>query len=335
MKKVLFTGVFFLFACAVSAQTGIMQTLEGAIKRAGVPGMQVVHTKDGKATVYAVGEKKYESADRVTENTLFQACSMSKSVLAYVALVLYDKGVIDLDTPLLNYWKNPRLSDEPRGKQVTARMALTNTTGFPSWTKPRGAKLTIDFKPGTKFQYSGEGFLFLQQVLEHLTGKSLEELAQEFVFEPFGMKESHFIFHEKMRKNYANGHEDLKPLALRGIKEPNGAYSLITTASDYSVFIQRALIKGEGLKPHTHEMMTDYSSSRGPRTAYGMGVQLQRNQKGKAIFHNGSNPGFRCFYFAYPATGESLVVMTNGSNGVKIKREVARLLLGKQDFFAF
>lgn len=114
--------------------------------------------------------------------------------MAYVVLKLYERGVIDLDTPLDNYWQYPRLSHEPKAKLMTARMALTHTTGLPNWTKPRGAALQSAFTPGTDFKYSGEGYLYLQKVIEHITGKSLEEIAQEEVFEPLGMQESHYIY---------------------------------------------------------------------------------------------------------------------------------------------
>lgn len=331
--------IIFLLAgmlpVALQAQTKTERDLERIIKEAKVPGMQVMHLKDGVSSLYSVGVKEVTSGDRVTPNTLFQACSMSKTVFAYAALILYDKGVYSLDTPLANYWVYPRLSEEPEGEKITARMVLNHTGGFPNWTKPKGSKLKVSFEPGKGFKYSGEGYLYLQYVLEHLTGQTIEEIMEKEVFQPLGMKSSSYLYSDYMEENYANGHDELKPLALRKYTGENVAFSMITNAADYTTFIQKALINGEGLKPVTHKMMLEASSRRATNVETGLGVMMQSNEKGKAIFHNGSNPGFRCFFFTYPDTGESLVCFTNGTNGVKVKKKVATMFLGEQTFYSF
>lgn len=315
------------------AQKKVQKKLENIAKDARVAGMQIVHFKDGKEAFYNIGEKEMGSGNAVDENSLFQACSMSKSVFAYIVMRLYDKGIIDLNKPLPEYWEYPRLSDEPRRDEMTAKIALEHRTGLPNWTKPRGAQLKAAFKPGTKFKYSGEGYYYLQQVIEHITGKTLEELAEEEVFKPLGMKSSHYIYTDDMKGNYVHGHDDTKPRSLRKYTKANAAYSLITNAHDYTVFVQKGLIEGEGLKPETLKMMLTPYSKRGNNTTYGLGVQMQNNEKGKGILHNGSNPGFRCFYFAYPETGESIVCFTNSTNGVKVKKQVIKLILGDQTFY--
>ena len=340
MKKKYFLPVFIvlffgMLPFAMNAQPKIEHDLERIIKEAKVPGMQVMHIKEGVSKLYSVGVKEIHSGNPVTPNTLFQACSMSKTVFAYAALILSDKSVFNLDTPLSNYWEYPRLNEEPEGKKITARMVLNHTAGFPNWTKPKGSKLKVSFEPGKGFSYSGEAFLYLQFVLEHLTGQKIEEIIANEVFKPLGMSSSSYLYSDKMEDNFANGHDELKPLALRKYMRENVAYSLITNASDYTNFIQKALINGEGLKPETHKMMLEASSQRNKNIRSGLGVMMQSNEKGKAVFHNGSNPGFRCFFFTYPDTGESLVCFTNGTNGSKIKKEIATLFLGKQTFNSF
>lgn len=313
----------------------IEKELEQIMQEEKVPGIQIVHFKNGSSKSYTVGYKKYGTKDKITNHTVFQSASLSKSVMAYAVLKLYEKGIIDLDTPLYKYWQYPRVSHEPKAKLMTARMALTHTTGLPNWTKPRGADLKSAFTPGTDFKYSGEGYLYLQKVIEQITGKSLEKIAQEEVFGPLGMKESHYIYKNDIEPNYAYGHDELKAKPLRKFDTPNGAYSLITTAQDYSIFIQEVLVKGQGINAQTYQMMTGYSSSRSPRVGYGMGVMIQRNKQGKGIAHTGSNPGFRSFYFVYPDTGESIVCFTNGTNGEKIRQKVAKLFFGEQTFWTF
>jgi CubicO group peptidase (beta-lactamase class C family) len=102
---------------------------------------------------------------------------LSKPVFVYMVLRLADRGVIDLDKPLYTCgFSYDRIDKDPSSKLITARMVLDHTTGLPNWG---GTPLEFLFTPGEKFNYSGEGYVYLQRVVEHVTGKSLEELAQQ------------------------------------------------------------------------------------------------------------------------------------------------------------
>ena len=117
-----------------------------------------------------------------TEDSIFQAASLSKPVFAYAVLKLAQKGSLSLDTPLISYlpqgylhiqnpfaFGRPSISDRvvaPELQAVTARMVLNHTSGLPNWSSE---PLAFDFKPGTGWQYSGEGFMLLQRVVEELT----------------------------------------------------------------------------------------------------------------------------------------------------------------------
>ena len=71
------------------------------------------------------------------------------------------------------------------------RMVLAHTTGMPNW---RQGPLRLAFVPGTGFEYSGEAYVYLGRVLEHVTGKDLEALTREEVFEPLGMTGSQLVW---------------------------------------------------------------------------------------------------------------------------------------------
>lgn len=333
--RLVFTLVL-LPLCMLGQHIDFNNKLDSLIVAKGVPGIQITYMKSPTESYqYNAGYKNYDKKEKVEASSLFQAASMTKTVMAYIVMRLYDKGIIDLDTPLDKYLDYPRLEHKLKGKKMTGRMALIHTIGFPNWTKPRGDSLGIAFEPGTDFLYSGEGYLYLQKVIEKLTNKSLEQLGKEEVFIPFNLNESQFVYKKEIEDEYANGHDDLIPRPLRKTKEPNGAYSLITTSDDYASFVQKAILNGEGLKSDTHKMMLDYSSSRSPRVGYGMGLMMQQDSQGKAIFHTGSNPGFRSFYFTYLDSGEVLVCFTNGSRGDEVRKEVAEMFLGDHNFFGF
>src|SRR5690606_19586367 len=150
---------------------------------ASVPGVSVALVQDHE--IAWLGQYGVTSADDpkpVTAKTLFEAASMSKPAFALVVLRLVEEGVLDLDTPLADYLGRPYIEDEPLHKRITARMVLSHRTGFPNWRPGgwrKGGPLPVKFVPGTGYGYSGEGFLFLQRVIEHLTGQTTEDLTRE------------------------------------------------------------------------------------------------------------------------------------------------------------
>lgn len=92
---------------------------------------------------------------------------MFHPVFAFVVLRLVDAKILELDKPLYQYLPEQFISaDESYAKQITARMVLTHTSGMPNWRKAgdeRNAPIPLYFKPGSKFQYSGEGMFYLGQ----------------------------------------------------------------------------------------------------------------------------------------------------------------------------
>lgn len=347
-SQVVFTLLILFSIKLMFAQNNMEAQLVALMQQEHVPGAQIVHVKDGRTNSYDLGEKKYQSGDKVTDKSLFQAASMTKVVAAYAFLRLLDKGVFELDKPLSDYWEYDRLKDDPYVNEVTARMVLNHTTGLPNWS--RNKPLEIGFKPGTSYRYSGEGFFYLQQVLEHLTGKLLEEIVNEEVFVPFNMKESSLLYDDEKEELYAYGHaglDGLEPSVKREFRRENAAYTLLTTASDYTKFVQKCLLEGKGLKPETLQRMLTPSSKMKPNDdhdaiefnkhlSFGLGVLLQENELGKQIIHTGSNSGrYLAIFMAYPKTMESLVVLTNSSNGKEFREKVARLLLDEQTFWVF
>src|SRR5205085_228501 len=121
----------------------------------------------------AYAETGLLTKEPVNTETIFEAASLSKPVSAYAALKLCDKGLLKLDEPLSNYLPEPYIADDPRIKLVTMRHVLTHTPGFPNWR--RNATLNFINNPGEKFSYSGEGFVYLQAVVEHITRQPLQE----------------------------------------------------------------------------------------------------------------------------------------------------------------
>lgn len=149
---------------------------------ANVPGLAVAVIENGRpAWSHGFGVKKAGESAPVANDTLFGAASLSKPVFTYAVLRMRDEKLIDLDRPLWNYLPYADLPDGDQAKQITARHVLSHSTGLQNWRFNREQKLEFAFKPGERFQYSGEGFYYLQRVVEHITGRGFEEYMQERV----------------------------------------------------------------------------------------------------------------------------------------------------------
>jgi CubicO group peptidase (beta-lactamase class C family) len=279
-------------------------------------------------------------------NTIFQAASLSKPVFAYAVLRLHDQGILHIDTPLLCYEKYQRFDNiNPDFEKITARMVLRHTTGLPNWganPSSRGwakSPLYLRFPPDSCFSYSGEGFAFLQHVVEKLVNKPLNELMEQEVFGPLKMNNSSYVWEKTFNGKAAVGHNPKgKPTGLSKYTRENAAFSLLTTAGDYSLFLQ-GIMRGAGLNPETARMMMKAQSPadrfRKPVNSadsfidWGLGIGLEQNAKGSAVWHWGDNGNFKCFFMAFPERNESLVYFTNSANGLKILEDVLNLFFGK------
>jgi len=338
-----------VFLCMSRACLAQQAELEALLKKENVAGIQLVYSQGRTTKTYNVGVRHAGTGEAVTATTLFQAASLGKVVLAYTTLRLLDRGVLDLDKPLLAYYPYPRLLHEPRADKITARMVLGHTSGLPGWaerpTNPtwKTSALHLRFAPDSCWNYSGEGYVFLQKTLEHLTGQSFEALAEAEVFRPLGMKNSSFEWRESLAATASTGHDEKgHPTSIGKFTEGYGAYSLLTTATDYSRFLQ-AIMTGRGLKPATARLLTTPAnpatrcghpaSSADPAIAWACGLGLVTTSQGLAQWHWGSNDDFKSFFMTLPGQQKSLVFLTNSANGSRLTDAVLRLFFGPGQYW--
>lgn len=183
---------------------------------AGVPGVQIGIIEKGSLTWKSdFGVKNAETKEPVTAETIFPAASLSKPVFAYAVLKLHEEGKIDINKPLIDYLPIEYVPNEPRAKQITARHVLSHSSGLQNWRFAATDKLSLEFNPGERFAYSGEGFFYLQRVVEKITGLGLQQFMSERIFQPLGMKQSSYIWRTEYAKTATAGHNN------RGQFRPN------------------------------------------------------------------------------------------------------------------
>lgn len=136
--------------------------------------------------------------------TQFDTGSITKVVSTETILRLSYDGRINLDEPMGSLWVDPDIENDPRALQITPRMVLTHTTGFPSRrSRTDNGKLQFLNDPGTAFGYSGEGFEYLMRFVEAKLGTSFPELVEAEVFEPLGITGASFAYNKENFENVA------------------------------------------------------------------------------------------------------------------------------------
>ena len=284
-----------------------------------------------KRSCIAFGKASDEKNDTVNAATVFQAASLSKIVLSYITMKLVDRKLIALDTPLYRYYAYARTNSDSNAKKITARMVLHHVTGYPNWASNpiskqwRESPLVSTFTPGSKWSYSGEGFMYLQFAVEAILQSPLEKIASKEVFIPFNMQSSSFIWQPSFEPKAAYSYNKEGEIVDRPeFFLPSGAYSLMTTATDFNNFIQ-AVVSGTGLKNESYKMMLNDlvevkkadSSERAASShiKWALGIGVQKNELGKAVWHWGDNGSYKAFVIAFPDRQTSFCYFTNSENG--------------------
>jgi CubicO group peptidase (beta-lactamase class C family) len=286
-----------------------------------------------------VSEKRH-----VTEKTLFQAASISKSLNATGILKLAEEKKIDLDRDINDYlltWKFPYDEKSGSGK-ITLRHLLSHTGGltihgFPGYAKGEelpSVSSILDGKkpanteavrsleePGKKVIYSGGGTTITQMIVTDVTKQPYELFMKNNVLDPLGMTSSSYQQppsedkHDILATGYkADGSE------VRGkfhIYPEQAAAGLWTNPSDLARFIIETQLayKGESAKVLSQEMTKLRLTPVLEDAALGVFVNSRVTGSVKYFNHNGGNEGFSCTAIGSLGEGKGVVIMTNSDNG--------------------
>jgi len=288
---------------------------------------KLVHTADSQACGPTSGSPG-----------IFQAASLSKPVVATLALKLASRGQLDLDRSLdellpegyvhrqnlFDLRAAPIVDKVPRDllQRLTTRMLLSHTSGLPNWSAT--SALQLGFEPGTRWQYSGEGFVLLQHLLHTLTGKPLQELASTELFEPLGMQDSAFKLTSRIAASLVPGRSDSRLVHPLRFPFEIASGSLYTSAADYARFMSSVLADERMISLVTQKPVPV------PQVAdvfWGLGWGIEQLGGHTHIWHWGSNPGFRALAMADLDTKDAIVVLTATEEGMPLAKSRVRATL--------
>ncbi|MDP2386675.1 MAG: serine hydrolase [Bacteroidota bacterium] len=303
------------------------------LKQKYIPALGIGFIKDGKIEQISVfGELEKDKPAPV--NTIWNVASMTKPITALVALKLIDAGKWDLDEPIYNYYTDPDVVNDPRAKKLTTRIILSHQTGFPNWRGNNAdGKLSFEFEPGTKYQYSGEGYEYLRKAIEKKFKKSLEKLASELIFKPLKMNDTRFTWDKKMDSTrFAKWHTETGKLyETHKNTTANAADNLLTTVGDYSKFLVH-ILNGAGISTKLYNEMIAEQVRINDTKHWGLGWWIDENinsNKDFALVHGGDDIGVHTIAFIVPKTKQALLIFTNCDNGTDAFEEILVKFLGK------
>src|ERR1035438_4956896 len=315
-------------------RAGIDRIATQVLEQTGVPSASIAVVKGGKLVyTHAYGSARLAAgatpAVPATAEMRYSIGSISKQFTAAAILMLPEEGKLSLDDPVSKYI--PGLT---RGNEVTIRELLSHTSGYqdfwpqdyvpPLMLQPIGAdgimdrwaRKSLDFDPGTKWQYSNTNYVIAGVIVEKVSGMPLLQLLSQRIFAPLGMKSVADTNENKLPPTdpagylrYALG--PLHPAPKEGKGWMFAAGELAMTAEDLAAW-DISMIRETVLKPASyHEMETEVLLKNGVGTRYGLGVQVMSIGGHRVLEHGGEVSGFTAENIVMPEDGIAIVVLTN------------------------
>ncbi len=303
------------------------------IKEYNVPCLGIGLIEEGKIKYVKVfGENQL--GKKAPINTIFDIASITKPITAITTLKLINDGRWSLDEPLYPFWVDPDIAEDERHKNITTRYVLSHSAGFKNWR--RGKKLTIDFEPGTKFSYSGEGFMYLQRALEKKFQKPLNTIVDSVLFLPQNMNDASMAWHDKIDESrfayFYDGKGDRYSNRNHKKYNPNAAGGAKITVKDLTNFGIHVM-KGAGISKKLFNEMVSPQEKIHNNASQSLGWELVENLPNDEYFisHDGEDPGINTTIILFPKTQKGIIVLTNGDNGRIVSNKIIKSVFTNGD----
>ena len=337
-------------------QYGPPQNLSDRMALEQIPGLSIAVVSDGEIEwARGFGVKEYGQPTRITNETLFEAASITKTIFTVALMKLVSEGVLDLDEDVNSYLKSWRVPKNGNWQPIiTLRQILSHTAGLnlhgvigyargdniptlvqilngepPSIQPP----ITVDGIPGLQNRYSTGGYAIAEQVVIDTTGRSVAELVCEIVLEPLEMVHSSMDepLPSRFEKLMATGHTwSRQPIKGKWRAHTLGVSRLRTTPTDLArlgIEFQRAW-QGKPTKVISNaSAMQILSPPIG--SEWGLGLKVAGEDDSIRFWMTGSSFGFVAMWVFYRDIGKGAVVMNNFDWGDLFLYEVTRAIAGE------
>ncbi|MCI0744411.1 MAG: DUF1343 domain-containing protein [Verrucomicrobia subdivision 3 bacterium] len=273
------------------------KAIADAIADRRLPGGVLYFERGDEVYLKAYGKRALVPAEEVmTEDTIFDAASLSKVVATAPALMLLvERGKVDVDAPVNRYVTNLH----PDAAEITVKQLLTHTSGLrpgipgtPAWKGyEHGIELACQEKPthppGTIFRYSDINFILLGEIVRCASGRPLNEFVRDELYRPLGMRDTGFLPPTNRLARIAPTEQSEQGMLRGVVHDPTarkmggvaGHAGLFTTAADLARFARMMLNLGEleGVRifqPATVKLMTSVQSPDTVEARRGLGWDI-------------------------------------------------------------
>ncbi len=311
-----------------------------------IPGLAIAVIEHGQLRdIQVFGVRDLKSGDPVTDRTVFEAGPLGEPLYAYAVLRLAAQGHFNPGSPLpallpLPYVRrlDPTSSSESteslydaQFNQINAVRIMNHTSGMPDWA--RNQHLQLSFAPGQKWLYSNEGYLYLQNVVERVTGEVFGEFLARSVLVPARMAHSGFIWRSDYESAIAKGYDRSGALVeTHRYLRPAATATFYATIRDYAQFIAMLLASAPAQREHESAvslmLSPTVSVEAASQLSWGQGFGLEKSGDDLFFFHRENNPGFQSFVIASRKTGSGVVIFTNSGNGLDAVPDIVAATIG-------
>jgi CubicO group peptidase (beta-lactamase class C family) len=324
------------------------------------PGAAVIVIQDGKAVLEkGYGLANLETRKQITPDTAFLLASVTKQFTAMAIMILAERRELRYDDPLGKFF--PEFL--PFARDVTVRMLLNHTAGFPEYDRlfwdrglidddwPRSSKSprsafeptskdalklladakTLSFRPGEKYEYSNSGYVILAQIVEKVSGERFSKFLKENIFDRLGMNRT--VLYDETRPGVSNlatsytlqqdVYRDIDYTPLNFIYGEDNIY---TTVHDMARWDQ-ALYTTKLVSEATLKEAFTPGKPRNGTSDYGFGWCIDAGK----VFHAGAWVGFTTAIIRFREQHLSVVLLANSTEfkTLRIAREISEIYLSK------
>jgi CubicO group peptidase (beta-lactamase class C family) len=318
------------------------------VKENRVVGSSMMFVANGKIIANSLyGFADMNSHRKVDENTIYHWASITKTFTGIAIMQLRDRGLLQLEDPIINYIPELKKVHNPYGNmnQISLKHLLTHSSGFRSSTWPWGGDLDwqpfeptkwsqlvamfpyteILFEPGTRYSYSNPGIIFLGKVIELLSGDDYEVYIDKNIFKPLKMYHSYFDTTPYHLLPYRSNNYFLKSDTLiengfdfdTGITVSNGGLNApLNDMAKYVSFLMDAksdfypILDRSSLKEMWEpKILMDNPDS--IHISRGLAFQILERNDIRIIGHTGSQRGFLSFYYVHPESKTAAILVFN------------------------
>lgn len=319
------------------------------------PGLALLIYQPGRLR-YAKGYglANVERKERITQETMFELASVTKTLTATAVLILHDRSKLSIQDDIRKHL--PELPDYQPGHPIRIRDLLHHTSGLPDYMSFEGVKsrhrhsylvnddflplfaeqkaqFSLDFPTGQKYEYNNTNFMLLATIIERVSHDPFAKFMRDELFAPAGMEHT-FIYNEPKAApehrgphNHAVGYEWNKDKErwVASWGTPPARHESLLSVGDGGIWTclddmfkwDAALRAGKFLKSQTWKLAFSPSkTSDGKTNGYGLGWSVYYDDP-KNLYgygHDGSWGGFRTTYYRYLTADRTTVLLSNRGN---------------------